>query len=327
MWLNLITVKYEVNKLNKRMVFNLMTLVLLVAAIYITRDPNQNSTFVAPTAVSPYEISMRQDLLCLILAYPDDIKSIEKAEGDKIYLVLKSGIRLIYDDKKQKNMESKMTSPDLQDMLEQSYPLTTTRMLMDTDFDPGRVRMYGLLKEVYGSNQQQIEKQLGNVNVGGRNFQFSKSNGAGQALKSAMAELISLAQRNNKVAAAAFPSSGTYNYRVISGTNRLSPHAFGIAVDLARDSRDYWRWATREQGQKRLESYPKEIVEIFENNNFVWGGKWGHFDILHFEYRPEIIMKARYFGKEHTAGEPWYSGVPENNQTKEVIDQIEDVLK
>ena len=313
--------------MNKRMVITFMTLVLLVAALYMTRDLSQGSAFVAPVAISPYEISMKQDLLCLMLAYPDYIKYIEKAEGEKVYLVLKSGLKLIYDDKKQKNMESKMANPDLQDMLEQVYPLTTTGTLMEKDFDPGRVRMYGLLKEVYGGNQQQIEKHLGNVNVGGRNFQFSKSNGAGDALKAAMTELIASTQRSNKVAAATFPSSGTFNYRVISGTNRLSPHAFGIAIDLARDSRDYWQWATREQGQKRLESYPKEIVEIFEKNNFVWGGKWGHFDILHFEYRPEIIMKARYFGKEHIAGDKWYKGAPENNETKEVIDKIEDALK
>ena len=313
--------------MNKRMIITFMTLVLLVATLYLTRDPSQGSAFVAPTAVSPYEISMKQDLLCLMLAYPDYIKYIEKTDGEKVYVVLKSGIRLIYDDKVQKNMESKMANPDLQDMLEQLYPMTTTGTLMEKDFDPGRVRMYGLLKEVYGSNQQQIEKQLGNVNVGGKSFRFSKSNGASVALKSAITELISLAQRSNKAAAAAFPSSGTFNYRVIASTNRLSPHAFGIAIDLARDSRDYWRWATREQGQKRLESYPKEIVEIFEKNNFVWGGKWGHFDILHFEYRPEIIMKARYFGNGHTAGEPWYRGVPENNETKDAIDKIEDVLK
>jgi hypothetical protein len=309
------------------MVLNLMTLVLLVAAIYLTNNPNQSSAFVAPTAVSPYEISMKQDLFCLMLAYPDYVDHIERTEGDQVYLVLKSGTKLIYDDKKQKNIESKMANPDLQDMLEQPYPLTTTGELMELDFDPGRVRMYGLLKGVYGSNQQQIEKQLGNVNVGGRNYQFSKNGGAGAALKSAMAELSSLTQRNNRVAAAAFPSSGTYNYRVIAGTNRLSPHAFGIAIDLARDKRDYWKWATREQGQKRVESYPKEIVEIFEKNNFVWGGKWGHFDILHFEYRPEIIMKARYFGKEHIAGEPWYSGAPESSQSKETIDKIEEAIK
>jgi hypothetical protein len=312
--------------MKKLITFIVFILVLLASAIYIAKDPSQGSAFVSPTDVSGYDVTMKQDLLCLMLAYPEYIIDLEKAEGEKVYLVLKSGLKLIYDDKKQKNMESKMANPDLQDMLEQDYPLAITGMLMEKDFDPGRVRMYGLLKEAYGSNKQQVENRLANIRAGGRSFQFNNYNGAGEALKSAMTELVSLAQKSNKVAAAAFPSSGTFNYRVISGTNRLSPHAFGIAIDLARDSRDYWQWATREQGQKRLESYPKEIVEIFEKNNFVWGGKWGHFDILHFEYRPEIILKARYFGEEHMVGEPWYKGAPENNETKEVIDKIEDAL-
>ena len=312
--------------MKKAIAFTFIVLALFVSTIYMIKDPSQGSAFVTPATLSKYDITMKQDLLCIMLAYPEYIEGIVKAEGDKVYVVLKSGQKLIYDDKKVKNVEGKMASPDIQDMLEQPYPLSTTGELMELDYDPGRVRIYGLLKEVYGSNQQQIEKQLGNVKAGGRSFQFSKSNAAGDALKSAMTELIPLAQSNNKVAAAAFPSSGTFNYRLISGTNRLSPHAFGIAIDLARDSRDYWQWANREQGQKRIKTYPKEIVEIFEKNNFVWGGKWGHFDILHYEYRPEIIMKARYFGEEHIAGDKWYKGAPEDNKTKEAVDKIDKAL-
>jgi hypothetical protein len=30
-------------------------------------------------------------------------------------------------------------------------------------------------------------------------------------------------------------------------------------------------------------------VEIFERHGFIWGGKWGHFDTMHFEYRPEFF--------------------------------------
>jgi hypothetical protein len=313
--------------MKKLIAITFMILALFISTIYIIKDPSQGSAFVAPEAISSYDITMKQDLLCLLLAYPEHIDGIEKAEDNKVYLVLKSGLKLIYDDQKVKSMDGKMASPDIQDMLEQVYPLTTTGLLMEKDYDPGRVRMYGLLKEVYGSNQQQIEKQLGNIKVGGKSLQFSKSNGAGDALKAAMEELNPLAQSNNRIAAAAFPSSGTFNYRLISGTNRLSPHAFGIAIDLARDSRDYWQWATREQGQKRLESYPKEIVKIFEKNNFVWGGKWGHFDILHFEYRPEIIMKARYFGDEPESGELWYKGAPENDKVTWAIYKIEEALK
>jgi hypothetical protein len=30
-------------------------------------------------------------------------------------------------------------------------------------------------------------------------------------------------------------------------------------------------------------------VDIFERHGFIWGGKWGHFDTMHFEYRPELL--------------------------------------
>ncbi|MFY4861157.1 M15 family metallopeptidase, partial [Aliarcobacter butzleri] len=35
---------------------------------------------------------------------------------------------------------------------------------------------------------------------------------------------------------------------------------------------------------------PLEIVEIFEKYGFIWGGRWYHFDTMHFEYRPELLV-------------------------------------
>jgi hypothetical protein len=32
-----------------------------------------------------------------------------------------------------------------------------------------------------------------------------------------------------------------------------------------------------------------EIVAIFERHGFIWGGRWSHFDTMHFEYRPELL--------------------------------------
>ena len=40
-------------------------------------------------------------------------------------------------------------------------------------------------------------------------------------------------------------------------------------------------------------SPPERVVEIFERHGFVWGGKWGYFDTIHFEYRPEILIYNR----------------------------------
>jgi hypothetical protein len=40
-------------------------------------------------------------------------------------------------------------------------------------------------------------------------------------------------------------------------------------------------------------AYPWEIVAAFEEQGFIWGGKWYHYDTIHFEYRPELLAKAR----------------------------------
>jgi hypothetical protein len=36
---------------------------------------------------------------------------------------------------------------------------------------------------------------------------------------------------------------------------------------------------------------PLEIIDIFERHGFIWGGKWYHYDTMHFEYRPELLIK------------------------------------
>ncbi len=279
-------------------------------------------------AEDSYNITMKQDLLALMLAYPEHVNGAQRDNNGKVFLIMKSGKRILYDDKRVKSVEEKLNSPDLQDMLEQLYPLEPVTKLMDKNFDPGRARVYELIAEVYGASRQQVEKNLIMVNTGFGAFQFNKQNKAASSLKAAFTELRALAQTNKRISAFLAPCSGTYNYRMIAGTGRLSPHAFGTAIDLARDSRDYWKWATPEQGEKRLLAYSKEVVEVFEKHNFAWGGKWGHFDILHFEYRPEIILKAKYFGKQQAGSKHWYYGAPtEEDNVKKYIELIENALK
>ena len=271
---------------------------------------------------SDYKTVMKQDLLILMIAYPQYIQDI-LCENDNVYIVMKSGAKFIYDDKKNKSSEEKLSNPDLQDMLEDIYPLNKTNEIMSKDFNPGRIRHYGLLNEVYGSSKSSVEKNLCSLKYGYTNYQFNKQNNANIALENTLRELVPLSKNNDKIAAILYPASGTYNYRVISGTGRLSPHAYGITIDLKSDKRDYWKWASKEQGESRIREYPEELVSAFEKNNFVWGGKWGYFDILHFEYRPEIILKARYFS-QHDNDNNWFAGVPsEDSYVKECIRLID----
>lgn len=269
-----------------------------------------------------YTVCMKQDLLVLMSAYPEFITDIS-VENDNVYIVMKSGKKFIYDDKKNKTPEEKLENPDLQDMLEQVYPLNHITEIMPRDFNPGRIRHYGLLNEVYGSSKNSIEKNLTALKYGYTNYQFNKQNNANNSLESTLRELVPLSKTNSKIAAILYPASGTYNYRFISGTGRLSPHAYGITIDLKSDKRDYWKWSSIEQGKSRLCEYPEELVSSFENHNFIWGGKWGYFDILHFEYRPEIILKAKYFGN-YDVNDEWFKGAPlDDDYIKQCIELID----
>ena len=238
---------------------------------------------------------------------------------------MKSGKKIIYDDKKEKSHDEKLSNPDLQDMLEQDYPLEKNTEIMNKNFDPGRARHYELLSEVYGNSKGAIEKNLTSLKYGYTNYQFNKQNNANKSLEAVLKELIPLAKSRGDIGSILYPASGTFNYRVIAGTGRLSPHSYGIAIDLKSDKRDYWKWSSEKSGKERLADYPKELVEAFEKNNFVWGGKWGHFDILHFEYRPEIILKARYFDNWNKNSD-WFEGVPLDEVSKKYIEIINNSL-
>lgn len=278
------------------------------------------------SATKDYTIQMKQDLLCLMLAYPEFITNIEKNDNNQVYCIFKSGNKILYDDKKSKSADEKFYCADLQDMLEQYYPLDKPNDIFSKDFDPGRIRNYHLLNEVYGSSRQTIEKNLTSLKYGYTNYQFNKQNNANTSLENALKEIMPLANSRNDIASILYPASGTYNYRKISGTSLLSTHAYGITIDLKSDPRDYWKWNTPEKAKTRLAEYPTELVNAFENNGFVWGGKWGHFDILHFEYRPEIILKAKYFTNWNEDSD-WFQGAPNDDNTKHLINLIDETLK
>jgi hypothetical protein len=94
-----------------------------------------------------------------------------------------------------------------------------------------------------------------------------------------------------------------YNWRTIAGTRSRSYHSYGLAIDLEPVSfngrHTYWRWALPANREWYTIPYeerwlvPLQVVAAFEEQGFVWGGKWLFFDTMHFEYRPEILLLAR----------------------------------
>jgi D-alanyl-D-alanine carboxypeptidase-like protein len=122
----------------------------------------------------------------------------------------------------------------------------------------------------------------------GQKLPFSRINGAAKHLEAVSRELDELPA---KFDAYLFPSAGTYNCRVIAGTNRVSAHGQGIAIDVALKHSDYWRNAApgKDGAYAYKNAIPMDIVRIFEKHGFIWGGKWHHYDTMHFEYRPELL--------------------------------------
>lgn len=119
-------------------------------------------------------------------------------------------------------------------------------------------------------------------------------------------DILAAASRSTEVADWLEDLDVTYSfiYRRIDGSPTRSHHAWGLAIDLVPSTYDgrhvYWRWSRDldEEGWDEIPmaqrwSPPRRVVEIFERHGFVWGGKWAHFDTIHFEYRPEILLYNR----------------------------------
>jgi len=225
----------------------------------------------------------------LLAAYPDDLARIEDGE-----LVWRDGTRMPLDDGKgEKSFADWLNDPDIEDTLAVPYPMGDLKSPPAKDVDPGRARNAAFFDKIYGDCRKgAVKGKLTTVvwlpKKSGQRLPFSKINGAARALEAVSQELDRLPERFD---AYLYPSAGTYNCRPIAGTRRMSAHGHGIAIDIALKHADYWRNA--KPGKDGAYAYkneiPTEIVRIFEKHGFIWGGKWHHYDTMHFEYRPELV--------------------------------------
>ena len=97
-----------------------------------------------------------------------------------------------------------------------------------------------------------------------------------------------------------------YSWREIAGTQRMSFHSWGLAIDILPRNHGreviYWLWEQRRNPNWMLIplenrwSPPPQVVEAFRRQGFIWGGKWVFFDNMHFEFRPELLAYTRLLG-------------------------------
>ena len=245
-------------------------------------------TFVGHGALG--QATSQQIAQCFQAAYPNTIQLVK---GNESILVNKQQVAPA-PQHSQLPYGTLLNQATLGDQVSQRYPRDfATPALND---DPGRLRNQAFFKAMYGSSERAIRQNMVAVawQPSGKKVQFNRINGAAQALAAVGKELAQDANLKRYAA----KTAGTFNYRVIKGTNRLSAHAFGIAIDftLPKNLGTYWQWkGCREGGhcpypQALLQDTNlKKMVAIFEKHGFIWGGKWYHYDSVHFEYRPELL--------------------------------------
>jgi hypothetical protein len=209
-------------------------------------------------------------------------------------VVRMAGRKFLYDDGKKKTPAQRLDDADVEDMFAQTYPLTNPTGKLPKDFDPGRVRVEPMFQALYGATKAQVEQNLTTVDFCGTKVEFNAKCGAAKALAAVGKDLEALFKERPALKIYTQNLGGTFAWRVIAGTERLSNHSFGTAIDLNLDKSEYWRW--EKPGTLATFSragWPTELIEAFERHGFIWGGKWWHYDTMHFEYRPEVVAFAR----------------------------------
>ena len=242
----------------------------------------------------------RVDLYCLRRAYPQITGLVADAQGQ--WLVFGDGRRVLYAAAPGNAVHGGQESEwvvSVRVSMAESYPLEPERPETPLGVSPGRRRSYDLLETLYGASPKAVGSHLMQARLNGQHLHLSPA--AAQATNRADAVLAPQVAYEPRLKTL-LKMDGGFAWRRIAGENRLSPHAFGIAFDISPGVATYWRWS-KLRPHPLQKSYPASIVAAFENEGFIWGGKWHEYDLMHFEYRPEIICKARVLqGQEHMPG-------------------------
>lgn len=224
----------------------------------------------------------------LVAAYPNQL-----AGHDAARIVWRDGtVMTASDGHPGKSFEQLLTGASILDQFRLSYPRGPLTQPPAVDDDPGRFRNEAFFVKMYGDCRAGTLARLAPVvwlpRSWGKTVWVTAVNGVAEKLGAVSAEIDALPA---EIRRAAYPIAGVLNCRAVRDTGRLSMHAFAAAIDLSAAFSDYWLWR-KSAGSESIpyrNRMPAAIVAAFEKHGFIWGGKWYHYDTMHFEYRPELL--------------------------------------
>jgi hypothetical protein len=241
-------------------------------------------------AIFGAEAPVPDGLRCLAAAYPEGVCAVSASS-----LRLCDGTELPWDEGlAPDDMKAREETPDLRTMMEDRYLPGVDFAPPPPGYEPGRRRVEAFLGGLYGRTRAEVARELVTVawmpKSGGRRVRVHGRHGVREALQRVSDELERTLPAALKPIAA--KTAGVFNWRTVRRSTRRSPHSWGIAIDIGVPWADYWNWTKPDAAGNYTwrNRFPLEIVEVFERHGFIWGGKWSHFDTMHFEYRPELLI-------------------------------------
>jgi D-alanyl-D-alanine carboxypeptidase len=222
----------------------------------------------------------------LVRAYPEQL-----AGYDATGLMWRDGTRMpLSDGRPGKSYDEMLRHGSILDQIRSPYPAGGGVAAADFGMDPGRIRNRAFFDKMYGNCWRgEVAPRLTSVlwlpQSWDRTIRVTSINGVTERLAAISLQLDALPAAFKRHI---YPPAGTYSCRAVADTGQPSMHSWGAAIDLNTAHADYWLWSRSPSANP----IPAEIVEIFERHGFIWGGKWSHYDTMHFEYRPELLGGA-----------------------------------
>jgi len=225
--------------------------------------------------------AIAQSLNALLRAYPDELAAI-----DDDNLIWRDGTHMpLGAQSAPEDLAQMLRHASIRDQFLWAYPKGDKAG--EPGADPGRIRNRAFFDKMYGDCQRgEVAPKLVPViwlpQTWGHSLQITSVNGISEQLTAVSRELDALPPDMKRPL---YPPGGTYLCRAVRDTGQPSMHGWGAAIDINPAASSYWLW-----GHKKAHEIAPEIIAIFEAHGFIWGGKWAHFDTMHFEYRPELLL-------------------------------------
>lgn len=261
----------------------IVVLLICIGLVYLLRShPKQTS--VAEETVPEENVVIPAYAQALLQAYPNYIAGYEDG-----FILFRDGEKMRCDDEIQKDYLERLDNTDIEDMFQQPYQ-TGKIIIPSYLYDPGRYRCEAFFKKMYGASEEEVRDKLVAVDWFGQSIPFTTVNHAADSLKAVERDILKHYPQLKKY----FEQSSSFYWRKVRGAERLSAHSYGMTVDICVKYSDFWRWSNPGKSETDSLSYknriPEEIIRVFEKHGFISGAKWYHYDTMHFEFRPDLLL-------------------------------------